>query len=507
MSIRAPSPAPTVVGEHPVVPIKAGKGEGEGKEAVPDVSPVSPAAPMLTDDEARLASMPKGAQLYLVMLGLLLGVYVVALDQTIVVPAIPSNDFDALADVGWYGSAYFMTSTALQPFYGRLYRMDLKWPFISCIVIFEIGSIICATAHNSKTFIVGRSIAGVGVAGGYIGVLTIVAASVPLNKVPMWSGAVGAIYGIGAITGPLIGGVFTSEVTWRWCFWLSLPLGGLTIAIMLLFFRPGKRPRPEGTTFQMIVRLDLLGTALVIAAVVAFLLALQDGGLQYALLVGFGVIVIAFLVNEYFMGDDAIIPLCILTSRTIAFASIANFATGASRFSLTIFLPICFQLLGSSSIRSGIQLLPLVCGVILSTSVSGGVAPRVGYVQPFLYIGGALGVTAAGLFQLFNEHTKQPLWTLGGTLFIAVSQSVYVNIFKMQIEALTISGLHQARIIASGTTGFRSFVPASILEPVIHAAMFAIRRAFIPACVFMGVVMLATIGLPYASIKGKTRKA
>ena len=83
MSIRAPSPAPTVVGEHPVVPIKAGKGEGEGKEAVPDVSPVSPAAPMLTDDEARLASMPKGAQLYLVMLGLLLGVYVVALGETI----------------------------------------------------------------------------------------------------------------------------------------------------------------------------------------------------------------------------------------------------------------------------------------------------------------------------------------------------------------------------------------------------------------------------------------
>ena len=85
MSNRAPSPAPTVADEHPAGPIKAGKGEGEGKgnEAVPDVSPVSPAAPMLTDDEARLASMPKGAQLYLVMLGLLLGVYVVALGETI----------------------------------------------------------------------------------------------------------------------------------------------------------------------------------------------------------------------------------------------------------------------------------------------------------------------------------------------------------------------------------------------------------------------------------------
>ena len=187
-----------------------------------------------------------------------------------------------------------------------------------------------------------------------------------------------------------------------------------------------------------------------------------------------------------------------------------------------------------------------------------------GYVQPFLYIGGALGVVGAGLFQLLNEHTKQSLWvgitflfgigtgcafqmpfivsqtagkgidtevgtsivifcqasrkflqirqdfanigpkTLGGALIVSVCQSIYVNIFKKHIEELTIPGLDQARIIASGATGFRSFVPASLLEPVIHAAMFSIRRAFIPACVFMGVVMIATIPLPNASIKGAT---
>lgn len=85
-------------------------------------------------------------------------------DQTIVAPAIPiiSNDFSALRDVGWYGSAYFATTTALQPLYGRLYRLSLKWPFVSCLVIFEIGSVVCAVAHNSKTFIAGRAIAGVG---------------------------------------------------------------------------------------------------------------------------------------------------------------------------------------------------------------------------------------------------------------------------------------------------------------------------------------------------------
>lgn len=296
----------------------------------------------LTDEE-RLAQMPKGIQLYLLMVGLMMAVFVVSLDQTIVAPAIPiiSNRFNALADVGWYGSAYFATSTALQPTYGRLYRLNLKWPYISCIVIFEIGSLICAVAQSSKTFIVGRAIAGVGVAGGYIGTLTITASSVPLNKVPVWSGMIGAVYGIGAISGPLIGGVFTTEVTWRWCFYLSLPLGGLTIGAVLLFFHPPPRKtKGDKTLIQLLWSLDISGAVLTLAAMICLLLALQDGGIskdwntshEIGLIVGAGVIAIAFVINEYFMKDDAMIPLRILATRTIGFCAIANFGIGASYF-------------------------------------------------------------------------------------------------------------------------------------------------------------------------------
>ena len=106
--------------------------------------------------------------------------------------------------------------------------------------------------------------------------------------------------------------------------------------------------------------------------------------------------------------------------------------------------------------------------------------------------------------QIRQDFANVGLKTLGGALIVSVCQSIYVNIFKKHIEALTIPGLDQARIIASGATGFRRFVPASVLEPVVHAAMFSIRRAFIPACVYMGLVMIATIPLPYASIKGAT---
>ena len=151
---------------------------------------------------------------------------------------------------------------------------------------------------------------------------------------------------------------------------------------------------------------------------ICILLALQDGGLtddwsasrSIGLLVGFGVIIIAFIANEWFMKDNAIIPLRILTSRTIGFASISNFGIGASYFSVAIFLPIYFQLLGASSIRSGVCMLPLVCGVIFSVSISGGAAPAVGYVQPFLFGGTILAIVGTGLFQLFDAGTNQPYW-------------------------------------------------------------------------------------------------
>lgn len=133
--------------------------------------------------------------------------------------AIPriTDDFHASNDVGWYGSAYLVTAGALQPIYGRIFiAFDIKWSFLGALGIFELGSLICGVAPNSVALIVGRAIAGWGSAGILTGSFVIVAHAVPLQRRPVFSAAVGVMFGLGAIVGPLLGGAFTDLVTWRW---------------------------------------------------------------------------------------------------------------------------------------------------------------------------------------------------------------------------------------------------------------------------------------------------
>jgi MFS family permease len=130
-----------------------------------------------------------------------------------------------LPDVGWYGSAYLLTTAAFQLLFGKFYTFfSIKLVYLIAIGIFELGSLVCGVAPNSNALIVGRAIAGVGSAGVFSGALIIVAYSVPLQKRPMFSGFIGAMYGIASVAGPLLGGAFTDKATWRWCVLLYQPL-------------------------------------------------------------------------------------------------------------------------------------------------------------------------------------------------------------------------------------------------------------------------------------------
>ena len=165
------------------------------------------------------ADYPRAFQLAFIVVALVLSIFLVSLDMTIVATAIPriTDEFHSLNDVGWYGSAFFLTVASFQSTWGKAYKyFPLKPTFLLSIGIFEIGSLICGVAQNSITLIVGRAIAGMGGAGIASGAYTIIAFAVPPAQRPAFTGVLGAVYGCASVIGPLLGGVFTSHATWRW---------------------------------------------------------------------------------------------------------------------------------------------------------------------------------------------------------------------------------------------------------------------------------------------------
>lgn len=185
-----------------------------------DNSTKSAAEPSPQMSKSEEGDYPAAFPLAMIIVALVLSVFLVALDMTIVATAIPriTDQFHSLDQVGWYGSAFFLTLASFQSTWGKAYKyFPLKTSFLISILIFEIGSLVCAVAKNSTTLIVGRAIAGAGGAGIASGAYTIIGFSAPPQQRPAFTGILGASYGVASVTGPLLGGVFTDKLTWRWC--------------------------------------------------------------------------------------------------------------------------------------------------------------------------------------------------------------------------------------------------------------------------------------------------
>lgn len=274
---------------------------------------------------------PGKVKLAFILFGLNLSMFLVGLDNTILSSAIPkiTDRFHALGDVGWYASAYLLTNCAFQLFWGKLYTFyTVKWVYLAALFLFELGSLICAVAPSSMALIIGRAIAGVGAGGVANGSFLLIAHSVPAPKRPTLVGLLGAMYGLAAIAGPLMGGAFTdnASLTWRWCFYINLPLG-VAPASIIVFLIPsfaGSNSRQSGVLNQ-IKQMDVPGSLCLLPGVICLLLALQWGGTKYpwdngriiALLVLAGLLLIGFTTIQYFSGDRATVPPRVFGNRNV----------------------------------------------------------------------------------------------------------------------------------------------------------------------------------------------
>ena len=272
---------------------------------------------------------PSNFRLTIISIALALATAVVALDISILATAVPSitNHFKTISDIGWYYSGYTLTTCSFQFMFGKLYSVfSVKAVFMTTLLVFLVGSTVSGAAPSSTALVVGRAISGLGCAGIISGAFVISMQSVPLRRRPLWAGAAGMIEGFFAVVGPLLGGAITNSIGWRWCFYINLPIGAVTMLVIAIWFQNPKVNPDAGLPLrEKVRRLDLLGTAVFVPSIVALLLALQWGGSKYgwhnariiSLLILFVFLLALFAYIQYRKQDLATLPPRIITQRSI----------------------------------------------------------------------------------------------------------------------------------------------------------------------------------------------
>lgn len=274
--------------------------------------------------------------------------------------------------------------------------------------MFEVGSVVCAAAPTSIAFIIGRAIAGIGCAGISTGGQVLLVDLLPLEKRPKYQGLLAATFGIAAIAGPLLGGFFSSHTTWRWCFWINLPIGGVALATLLLLLpvKPPPKERSKESLMQRVRQFDPIGTSLLTPGLILLLLALQWGGETnnwssprvLGTLIPGTVLLCAFVLSQIWVGDDGTLPPRIIRQRTIAAASVASLGFGSALIIVTFYLPIWYQAIqGLSAVDAGVRMLGYFLTTVVFVIASGILVSKVGYYTPCLIVGTAIMAVGCGL--------------------------------------------------------------------------------------------------------------
>ncbi|KAM5350128.1 hypothetical protein ACJ41O_006633 [Fusarium nematophilum] len=365
---------------------------------------------------------PTGWKLWSTMASLSIACFLSGLDLTIVAVAVPSltDQFQTIADIGWYSAAYGMTMSAFVFFIGQVYTLfPVKPIFLIGLVLFEIGSLICTLAPTSAVFILGRAISGLGRGAINGGIFKLLRHCFPLSQQALMHSVVGGFQSAGLVSAPTIGGALIDAISWRACFGINVPFGVACIVLTAFGVHDPVTNQNEALTLkQKLKKINLLGTVLVVPAITCLLMALQWGGSKYGwsswriivLLVFCAVLFAAFGYLQHRQGESAILPPRIWKQRSIL-AGTWYSACAEGILSVTeYYMSIYFQgVRGYSPTQAGLFALPMVGGLAVALILSGVGATMLGYYYPFMLASSVLAPIASGLLTTLNleEHISK----------------------------------------------------------------------------------------------------
>ena len=382
----------------------------------------------MTNETSNVASPPseheigpeEHRRILVIVLALMLGMFLAALDQTIVATALPTiaGDLHGLNHLSWVVTAYLITSTISLPLWGKFGDLwGRKGFFQLSIIVFLAGSALSGLSQNMFELITFRAIQGLGAGGLMVGSQAIIGDVIPPRQRGRYMGYFGAVFGLSSVLGPLAGGWLTQHASWRWIFYINVPIGVVALVVIAAVLNVPMH--------RLSHKIDWWGTLLLSAGVVGLILLTTWGGSEYAwssamirwLGVGSVALLIAFVFVEL-RADEPIVPMGLFRTRTFSAASAVGFVIGFTMFGAIVYLPLYLQVVhGSSPTRSGLELLPMVTGMLITFVISGQLVSRTGRYKIFPIIGTAIVTIGLVLFAHLGPST--PYSTAAWYMFIA----------------------------------------------------------------------------------------